>query len=61
MTAKEQALKDIKDELKREHKAFIAFKSELNPIMRKLVSEQIKEQKKISKKTSYCLSMWRVE
>ena len=40
LTAKEQALKDIKAELRTQNKAFIAFKTELNPIIRKIVSEQ---------------------
>lgn len=49
LTAKEQALKDIKTELRTQHKAFIAFKTELNPIIRKIVSEQLKAQKKLKK------------
>lgn len=49
LTAKEQALKDIKAELRTQHKAFIAFKTELNPIIRKIVSEQLKAQKKLKK------------
>ena len=39
MSAREQAVKDIKECLKQESKSFIAFRSELNPIMRKLVKE----------------------
>lgn len=49
LTAKEQALKDIKAELRTQNKAFIAFKTELNPIIRKIVSEQLKAQKKLKK------------
>lgn len=49
LTAKEQALKDIKAELRTQHKAFIAFKTELNPIIKKIVSEQLKAQKKLKK------------
>lgn len=56
MTAKQQALKDIKESLKKEERTFIAFRSELNPTMRRIVSEYLKEQKKT--KTSYCLSCW---
>ena len=52
MTAKQQAIKDIKDDLKRSGKCFITFHSELNPVMDSLVSEYIKEQK------SMCLSCW---
>ena len=55
MTAKQQAIQDIKDSLKKEGKAFIAFRSELNPVMRKLVSNQLKEQK------SWCMSAWSVK
>lgn len=47
MTAKQQAMEDIKNDLLEHGKCFIAFKSELNPIMRKLVSEQLKAQKKV--------------
>ena len=52
MSAKNQAIQDIKDSLKREGKAFIAFRSELNPVMRRLVNDQLKEQK------AWCLSAW---
>lgn len=52
MTAKQQAIKDIKDELKGSGKCFITFHSELNPIMDSIVSEYLKEQK------SMCLSCW---
>ena len=40
-SAKEQALQDIKEELKREGKHFINFRPELNSIMRKLVKSHI--------------------
>lgn len=39
MSARQQAIQDIKECLKQESKSFIAFRSELNPIMRKLVRE----------------------
>ena len=40
-SAKTQALQDIKQELKREGKHFINFRSELNPVMRELVKSHI--------------------
>lgn len=52
--AREQAIKDIKEELEREHKAFIAFRKELNPVMNELVKEQLQEQHR----RSWCLSIW---
>lgn len=54
MSAKECAIKDIKDCLRQEGKAFIAFRKELNKTMRSLVREQILAQKK----GSWCLSAW---
>ena len=48
MSAKQQAILDIKEELVRQSKSFLAFRRELNPIMRKLVHEQIKKQKEVS-------------
>ena len=54
MTAKQKAIQDIRECLKENHKAFIAFRSELNPIMDELVDNQIKQQEKVS----YCLSCW---
>ena len=56
-TAKQQAIKDIRDELKKNHKAFIAFKKVLNPVMDELVEEQIHAQERVS----YCLSVWKVK
>ena len=44
MTPKDLAVKDIKDDLMKENKAFLAFHNELNPAMRKIVFSQIKEQ-----------------
>ena len=48
MTAKQKAILDIKQELRDQAKAFIAFRSELNPIMDELVDNQIKQQERIS-------------
>ena len=48
MSAKELAIQDIKNELEKNHKCFLAFRTELNPIMDKLVSEHLKAQQKAS-------------
>ena len=42
--AKQQAILDIKEDLKRNHKCFLAFHSELDPVMESLVNQQIKAQ-----------------
>ena len=47
MTAKQLAIQDIKDDLKAQGKCFLAFHSELNPIMNKLVTRQIRRQKQL--------------
>lgn len=44
MSAKEQATLDIMADLEKSNKSFIAFRRELNPVMRKLVSHQIRQQ-----------------
>jgi len=44
MTAQQQAVLDIKEDLKRNSRSFIAFNAKLNPIMRRLVREQLKSQ-----------------
>lgn len=44
MTAEEQATLDIKDELRKESKCFLAFRKKLNPIMDKLVKNYTKFQ-----------------
>lgn len=49
MTAKCLAIRDIKVSLKQQGKCFMAFHSELNPIMDKLVSDQLKAQRKLTK------------
>lgn len=53
--AKQQAVKDIKECLKQQNKAFIAFRSELNPIMDSIVDDYSRQQK------SVCLSCWTVK
>lgn len=44
MTAKQQAIKDIQDELDKNKKTFIPFIARLNPIMGSLVDAQLKRQ-----------------
>lgn len=44
MTAKEQAIRDIKNDLRQSGKCFLAFHRELNPIMSELVNNQINRQ-----------------
>jgi hypothetical protein len=46
MGAKQQAIQDIKQELKQEGKSFLAFRKELNPIMKILVKAQLREQRR---------------
>ena len=48
--AKRQAILDIKEELSKNHKCFLAFKSTLNPIMDLLVESQIEEQLNLNRK-----------
>ena len=44
--AKVQAIRDIKKELRAHNQTFMAFIKELNPVMDKLVDEQLEGQKK---------------
>lgn len=44
MSAKDSAVQDIKESLKIQGKCFLAFRAELNPVMEKLVNEQLKAQ-----------------
>lgn len=46
MTARSKAIEDIKEELKKESKSFLAFRTELNPVIKKITSEYIELQKK---------------
>lgn len=48
MTPKDLAVRDIKNDLNRQGKTFLAFHNELNPAMRKIVSSQIREQVSIT-------------
>lgn len=49
-TPKQQAILDIKEDLAKNHKCFIAFRNELNPVMRHLVSIQIHMQMSVTPK-----------
>lgn len=49
MTAKEQAIQDIKEELRIEGKSFLMFRKRLNPKMKTLEENYIKQQLKLSK------------
>lgn len=44
MTAKEKAIEDIKEDLVRESRSFLAFRRKLDPVMRKMVSDYIELQ-----------------
>ena len=55
--AYQQALQDIKEDCKKNHKSFLAFRSKLNPIMEHLVQQHISAQEKIH----YCFSSWQVK
>ena len=46
MTAKQQAILDIKECLRRESRAFIAFRTELDEPIQALVDNHIKEQER---------------
>lgn len=48
MTVKQQAMLDIKSELKREHKSFIPYVEELDTIMDSLVGNYINNQNNYS-------------
>ena len=49
MSAKEKAIQDIKEDLSKQGKCFLAFKSKLNPVMDSLVKQQIEEQLKLKR------------
>ena len=52
MSVKDVAIQDIQSELEKEGKSFLAFRTQLDPVMDSLVSEQLQAQEK----ASYCLS-----
>ena len=52
MSAKESAIQDIQSELEKQGKSFLAFRTQLDPVMDSLVNEQLQMQEK----ASYCLS-----
>ena len=45
MTAKQVAVRDIKNDLRQYAKCFLAFHKELDPVMKQLVKEQLKAQR----------------
>lgn len=47
LNAHQQAVKDIKEELSKQEKAFIMYNPKLNPVMKVLVKEQIAQQKNV--------------
>ena len=51
MSTKELAIQDIKEDLKKQSKYFIPFHNGLNPVMRKLVIQQLRQQGSFS---CYC-------
>ena len=51
MNAKQQAIKDIKESLKKDGKCFINYRNELNIPIRKIINEQLREQRAKSKTT----------
>lgn len=53
MTAKEQAVQDIQNELNKQGKCFIAFRTELDPIMESLERNQIEEQNSLFKEDPF--------
>lgn len=55
MTAKEQAVLDIQEDLKKEKRSFINFIKALDPIMFALEHEWIAQQKE---RKSWCVSAW---
>ena len=55
ISAKQQAIKDIKDDLKNDRKTFIAFRNELNKPIRKLVNQHLREQRNV---VSINLTLW---
>lgn len=52
MSAKESAIQDIQSELEKQGKSFLAFRTQLDPVMDSLVNEQLQMQEK----ASYCFS-----
>jgi len=49
MTAEEQAVIDIKDELRQQCRCFLAFRKRLNPVMDRLVDNYTKRQSETHK------------
>lgn len=49
MDAKQKAIQDIRMELKKQHRCFIAFHRELNPVIDAIVNNLLEKQQKKSK------------
>lgn len=47
MNAREQAIKDIKEELRKQHKCFLAFHKELDSPIEKIIKSYTTKQKEI--------------
>lgn len=58
MSPKQQAIRDIKKELKRLSKAFISYRSELDAPIQEIIDEQLSKQAKLSPKPSWVLNAW---
>lgn len=50
-SAKQQAIMDIKNDLMQQSKSFLMFRRELNPVMEKLVHQQIHDQLNLAPRT----------
>ena len=48
LSAKQQAIIDIKEDLRKQNKCFMSFKKKLNPIMEKIVNNHLKDQRHIT-------------
>lgn len=48
MTARDYAIADIKDELRRKNKCFINFRTSLNPAMRRIERHALRRQSSVS-------------
>ena len=52
MSAKEKAILDIQEQLIKEHKSFLPFRTHLDSVMYRLVRQHIREQQRLSGKPS---------
>ena len=49
MNVKQQAIRDIKKSLRQQCKVFLAFRTELDPVMDDLVKEELEKQRSVHK------------